>query len=368
MINSRNSGIESLKIIAIFFIIISHVTQTLYSNNQFFSSEYVLEVKYASRNAQHLILAWLSTFGAHGNLIFFVSSAWFFLDSKKNNIKKIFYIILDVWIISIFFLLIFKFINIYPISLKETIKNIFPITFSLNWYITCYLLLYAIYPYLNEIIYKRTKVELLIGIIIMFVFYQGINYINKGNFFASPLIEFIVIYFEVAYVKLYLFEYSKNKHLNLIILLFSISAIPVLILFTNFLGMHMEFFKDKLQHWGGNNSPFILITSICLFNIFKNLKFHNIMINFISSTSLLIYILHENYFIRTYLRPNIWIYIYKNYGYSNVVLIDLLISFFIFLISLIISILYKEYLQKKIDRIFDSLYNYFINKCRYIIN
>ena len=72
---SRNSGIEILKIIAIILIVISHVTQTLYSNNPIFSNEYVLEVRYSSKNIQHLILAWFSTFGAHGNLIFFVSSA-----------------------------------------------------------------------------------------------------------------------------------------------------------------------------------------------------------------------------------------------------------------------------------------------------
>ena len=118
-------------------------------------------------------------------------------------------------------------------------------------------------------------------------------------------------------------------------------AIPTLILFTNFWGMNITFFQDKLQHWGGNHSPFILITSICLLNIFQKINFHNKTINFISSLSLLIYIFHENYFVRTYLRPNIWIYIYKNYGYDNVVLINLLISIFIFVISIFVSILYK---------------------------
>lgn len=84
----RNSGVEILKIIAIFLIVISHVTQTLYTINPAFPSDYVLEVKYASKNIQHLILTWFSTFGSQGNLIFLVSSAWFLLDSKKNNSKK----------------------------------------------------------------------------------------------------------------------------------------------------------------------------------------------------------------------------------------------------------------------------------------
>lgn len=363
----RNSGVEILKIIAIFLIVISHVTQTLYTINPAFPSDYVLEVKYASKNIQHLILTWFSTFGSQGNLIFLVSSAWFLLDSKKNNSKKITYILFDVWIISVFFLIVFKILNIYPIGLKEIIKSIFPTIFALNWYITCYLLLYLIYPYLNEIIYKRTKAELLTCVFIMFVLYQGINYIHYGHFFPSSLIEFIVVYFEIAYIKLYLKKYSQNIKINVIILLLSIIAIPILIIFTNFLGMNITFFQDKLQHWGGNHCPFILINSICLFNIFNNIKFHSKIINFISSLSLLIYIFHENYFVREYLRPNIWIYIYKNYGYNNVVLINLLISIFIFVISIFVSILYKVLLQPKLYKISNFLHDFILGRYKKII-
>lgn len=359
---SRNSGIEILKIIAIFLIIISHVTQTLYEHNSIFSNEYILDLKYSSKNIQYLILAWFSTFGAHGNLIFFISSAWFLLDSRKNNYKKILYILLDVWIISIFFLIIFRSINFYPLSLKETIKSIFPTTFALNWYITCYLLLYSIHVYLNNIIYAMTKRELLFCALVMFILYQGINYIHYGHFFTSPLMEFIAIYFEVAYIKLYLIKNSKNKKNNILIFLLAISIIPILILLTNFLGLYISFFDGRLQDYGGNHSPFILITVICLFNIFKELKFYNKTINFISSMSLLIYIIHENYFVRKYLRPNIWIYFHKNYGYNNVLIIDLLISIFIFLMSIVISILYKKYLQSKLYSIIDFLCNFILNK------
>ena len=196
----------------------------------------------------------------------------------------------------------------------------------------------------------------------MFILYQGINYIHYGHFFTSLLIEFIVIYFEVAYVKLYLIKYSKNKKINILIFLFSVIAIPILILLTNFLGMYVSFFNGRLQSYGGNHSPFILMIAICLFNIFKELRFYNKTINFISSMSLLIYIIHENYFIREYLRPNIWIYFYKNYGYENVVIIDLLISIFIFLISILISILYKKFLQSKFHSSIDTVCNLILDK------
>lgn len=358
----RESGIELLKIIAIFLIVISHVTQTLYTINPVFPSNYVLELKYASKNIQHLILTWFSIFGSQGNLVFFVSSVWFLLDSKKNNPKKVSCLLFDVWIMSVFFLMIFKFFNFYPVSLKEIIKSIFPSIFALNWYVTCYLLLYLIYPYLNEIIYKRTKKELLTCVLTMSILYQGINYIHHGHFFTSSLIEFIIIYFEVAYIKIYLKKYNENIKINIIILLLSTVAVPILIIFTNFLGMNITFFQDKLLHWGGNHCPFILINSICLFNIFQHIKFHNKIINFISSLSLLIYIFHENYFVREYLRPNIWIYIYKNYGYNNVVLMDLTLSALVFFISVIVCMLYKILLQPKLYKFSNFLHNFLSQK------
>ncbi len=363
----RNSGIELLKLIAMLLIVISHVTQTLYTENPLFSVEYVVKVNYISKDIQHLILTWFSGFGAQGNIIFLVCSAWFLLDSQKINVKKIVYILLDVWILSIFFLVLFKNINICPIGFKDIIKSLFPTTFALNWYITCYLLLYAAHPFLNEIIYKRTQSELFNCTFIMTALYSGINYIHYGHFFTSGLIDFIVIYFQTAYIKLYLTKYSEKIKWNTIILSFALSATPILILVTDFLGFHISFFQDKLQHWGSNCSPFIFIVSICLFNIFRKIKFYSKIINYISSMSLLIYIIHENYFVREHLRPNIWIYIYEHYGYDNIVVVNLLISVCIFIISIIFSLIYKSVLQKYLHKFGNLLYNFGLKKYQRIM-
>ena len=68
----RNSGIELLKIIAIILIVISHVVQTLTSENQFISyNDYVLDITNATKSFQKMILIYLSHFGVLGNSLFF---------------------------------------------------------------------------------------------------------------------------------------------------------------------------------------------------------------------------------------------------------------------------------------------------------
>lgn len=365
-IKKRESGVELLKIIGIFLIIISHVTQTLFTPNNYFELNYVLEVKYATKNIQNILLAWFSAFGAQGNLIFFVSSAWFLLESKKIDELKIVKLLADIWFINICFLCIFLLGNWYSLMIKDIVKSIFPTIFASNWYITFYILFYLIHVGLNEIIFKRTQKELLIIILIALFLYFVLNYIKYGLFFTSPLIEFSVIYLTIAYIKLYMKEFSKNLKGNYILFLFAILGIPILILITNFLGLNIEFFKDKLQHWNRNNSIFLLLTAVTLFNIFNSKKFISNKINYISSLSLLVYIIHENILIRTYLRPTIWIYIHEKIGYKNIIVIDLLYSVILFAISIIIAAIYKKLIQKIAYSIATELY-LFIKKYFLII-
>lgn len=70
----RASGIEMLKIFAIFFVVISHVVQTLAESE----GVYRINLTLATTNLQYLVLSVLRYSGMLGNSIFFVCSAWFF--------------------------------------------------------------------------------------------------------------------------------------------------------------------------------------------------------------------------------------------------------------------------------------------------
>lgn len=352
---NRRSGIELLKIIAIFMIVVYHVTQTLSSVNINYVSDYVINVKQATTSIQQLVLSFFSFAGAQGNFIFFTCSAWFLLESKKTNAKKIFAILADVWVISVIFLVGIGVIGGYSVTFKEILQSLLPSTFANNWYITAYILFYAIHVGLNWIIEKLTQKQLLSSCIIMGSLYFGLNYVMGGGLlFATHMVTFIVIYFVVAYVKLYMPDFCQSVWKNITVFLIGIFSMCILTLFTNYLGLHINIFADKVTHWGGN-SPFLLMIAISLFNLFNKIDFRNKWINEISGLSLLVYIIHENLLFRTYVRPQIWTYIYHSFGYENVVLWDLLYAGALFVLSILAATIYKILIQKWLYKITNTV-------------
>lgn len=153
----RDSGVELLKVIAVILIVISHVVLTLITENEYIPySDYLLDCTHATTNVTVLLLAVMRHFGALGNWIFFVASAWFLLDNTKASGKKMMGMLLDIWVISVLFLGITLLIR-GEVSGKLFIFSLFPTLFANNWYLTCYLLFYPIHPYLNRLIAAMTQ-------------------------------------------------------------------------------------------------------------------------------------------------------------------------------------------------------------------
>lgn len=182
----RESGIELLKIAAIFLIVIGHMVQTLSDGNYYISyHDYVLRISSATTNLKLLALVMLRYSGAIGNSIFFVCSAWFLLDSDKVSKKKVLMMILDVWLVSVTILAIVYFLRGGAIDSKLMIKSMFPTFFENNWYITCYILFYPLHPILNRIIRSMgQKVHLAVCTIMSFL-YIVCNSI-RGGWYSFP--------------------------------------------------------------------------------------------------------------------------------------------------------------------------------------
>lgn len=158
----RYSGIELLKIFAIFVIVISHVVQTLTSENLDISYQgYVLDITKATTNFQYIVLLIFRHFGVWGNSLFFICSAWFLLKATAYKKKKWFFMLVEIWTVSIIILIVTYAILHGGISAKIIIQSIFPTLFGNNWYVTCYLLFYPISPILNRVIDGMSKRQLL---------------------------------------------------------------------------------------------------------------------------------------------------------------------------------------------------------------
>lgn len=188
------------------------------------------------------------------------------------------------------------------------------------------------------------------------IVYCGINFLLYNKFYYTLLVGFIVIYFMVAYMKLYLNDISNSKKANLIILVVSIILNTALILLTNYLGLQIPFLSNKMLYWNSIINPFIILISLTLFNLFKNYKFYSKLINYISSLSLLIYLLSENLLFKRTFFVKLYSFIYEQFTYNYISLWVLLIAIITFIVSIICTALYKETISKFIKEICNKVY------------
>lgn len=353
----RNSSVELLKIITMFLLVINHVINILnWGDVHYEFRDFVLDTAVASTDWKYIFLTGCRYFGPLGNTMFFVCSAWYLLDSDKYNRKKWFNMLLEVWFISVVFLVVTMIIRKGNVSSDLLLRSILPSTFENNWYITCYLIFYPIHSLLNIIIHKLDRKQLYRVALTCFIVYFGINTIKSGLFYFSNLTLWISIYFVMAYLKLYKSGFCDDEGANLKLLLVGIICTAVIAAATNAVGLLVPSKAGSVLHWVKNNNPFLLIIVIAVFNRVRVVHFENGLINYISGLTLLIYIIHENILFRVYFRTAMWRYVFHTFGYEHVVLWALIQAVLVFAFGLICSIIYDKTIRSVIKRISDGVY------------
>lgn len=352
----RESGIEILKIISILLIILSHVVQSLHDLYEYVPyRDFVLPLGQATTDLSTLILTIFRYSGELGNAIFFLCSAWFFLDRETSSKKKIFYLIADVWTMSVCILIPVFILRKGDIGIKLIIKSFFPTIFGNNWYITCYILFSLLYPFLNRLIRSMDQRELLHVALFLGVCYLGIDLLISA-FFPSVIIAWVAMYFVMAYCKFYLKNITESKKYNLLILSAGVIGNLALILITNFLGLKLSFFQDKTLRWDVPYNPCFFLTAFALLNLFRRIHFRSKIINGVSKLLLLIYLFHDNMLVRCFYRPWFWQQIYLNFGYSHIIGWVFLMVFSFFAVSLVVCLIYSKTVQALTHKICDKVY------------
>lgn len=344
----RFSGVELLRIIAIFLICISHAIQT---------SEKFLD--YTSTSALIIILRLFRHFGQIGNILFIICSSYFLLDSKGIKLNKLLKILLDSMFISIIIFIFFVIFG-YEFSLTETIKQIFPDFFSNMWFIPIYILLYLLHPILNAAINNISQKAYFLLCFVIFALY-GILGFAGWDTGISFLVDFIIIYFIVGYMKKYCTNFSNDKKKNFYFFLLFTLCFALLSVLRSLLKLNFI----VLDH---SASPILIPALLCLFNVFKLMNLKSNKINYLASCSLFVYCIHENILLRSIIRPE-----YYNYVLSinpNLYFIWIILcGFGMFIGGYILSLLYKisfskitSFISKKLSNFIEKIINKVYNK------
>lgn len=239
--------------------------------------------------------------GVISNIIFILLSGYFLVKSKPKP-KKIISLVIEMYFYSILFFLITKLFTNEQITLQGLKETFLPFPYG-NWYVVMYIILYLISPFLNILIDNLKEKELKHLIIILAVLFSIVPFFTLWTD-LSRLVIFFLGYFIGAYIRLYAKRYNKNKLLKIFLLL----SITTVILVSSFYISSIIFNKPFLLKGStyllvANNSPFVISIAISIFLFFRELDIkQNKAINRIAASSLGIYLIHENVFVR----PMIW--------------------------------------------------------------
>lgn len=295
-VKAREANMELLRIVAMLMVITLHcVGRGLLLSNSVIS------------NVNLLLIQFLDSFSLTANSLFILLTGYYYI-GKKFNLRKI----LSLWGKTLFYcILIFTIYSI--LNLKTNFLNsFFPVFSGAYWFITSYIALYFIMPFLNIAINKFSQKQCKFLIIFLVILMGVIRIIfNPADLFNSTFMHMIVIYIIGAYIKKYVkIEPNKQYFIKyvLVAIIFTV-AITILNVLVHIVPKTLDVWiimANILSYFRNFINIILVYMAILLFMKFKtiNIKSNKLskLILYISPSVFSIYIIHDN----VHLRDMIW--------------------------------------------------------------
>lgn len=344
--NIRQSNFELLRIICMIMIITLHtlghggaLKNTNILSTNFFGAHFLKSLAIVAVNCYVII-------------------SGFFGINSKFKLKKVIDLYIQVLFYSIIISLLFWLTGIESINTGSILKSIFPITMQTWWFMSVYLVLYMLTPYINKLLKSLSFKEfniLLIILLFIFVIWPSVPILKPiDNGCGYSLYSFILLYTVGAYISIFYKDRTFNKY-ALIVLYLLISTILAIV--------NVSISRLIGRSIGMYNYNFILIfvSSIVLFLFFKEIKINNSFINKLSSLTLGVYLIHDHGYVREF--------IYNALGYDNYFNTSMFLLYtIIVIVAIYISASAIEYIRQVIfNYIFKPKYK-LLYKLEYKIN
>lgn len=346
--NKRVSKFELLRIIAMYLIVVHHSIIHGMLN--------VSEKAYLLNHPVNLSASVIMELGGKIGVIIFVLITGYFMVYSQISLTKILRIWLPIFFWSIFFYFLYC-VSTRSFSIFRFIKAVFPLLFNEYWFMTVYLFLYLLIPFLNEIIKKASSRKLriyllILGTIIVLSGFKGI--FGGPTQIGSMLLIFCYIYYLGALMRIYdIFSYknviNKIKFSTIIVfLLYSLIIITLIIVGSNVRNLKFYILAQKLAV-----SIHGLILIFIAFGIFvwigsTNIGYHK-SINKVASLTFGIYIVSDNYYVRS---------LWNNFFHMNKIISGTLlyVIFYILIVSMTVFMLSAilEYIRQVIFSNFEK--------------
>lgn len=231
----------------------------------------------------------------------YVLLSGYFLVKSKFRLQKLLAIWMEVAFYSFLFKVIFMALGEIPFSIVSLASCLLPITTGRYWFVTIYVGLYCIFPFLNILINAMNKKQhsmlilVLIGLFSAWIsIHPAFAGMNSGRGWGLPW--FAVLYLIAAWIRLYYKNDEKNTKMALICGGSCLAILTVMKVFA--WKTEITLLQQIAANWYKYDSLPVLIMTICTFIVFVNLQIKNknfaTFITKVGSATFGVYLIHAH--------------------------------------------------------------------------
>lgn len=166
----------------------------------------------------------------------------------------------------------------------------------------------------------------------------------------------ILIYLIGAYIEKYNCNFLLNNRNRIIGILLIVLVMNVIMILIELLTIKVSILTEYVYYFNNMNNPFVLALTVLIFLIFKNTEIkNNNFINKIASTTLGIYLIHENVFLRDVIWKNI-INVVQYINSPLLILNAILGVLSVFIICAFIDLIFEKVINRNLMQLISKLY------------
>ena len=296
----RQSNIELLRIVAMVLIVMHHYV--VHGATDFVSLPF---------SAQNVITLFLGAFGRSSVGIFVLICGYY---SIKSDFKLPRFVTLFAQVLAYSVVILLLAIFVLPIPRAvghhDILLSIFPTSYGVYWFFTTYAVLILLSPYINKLLLNLTQKQHKALIVLFVVIWCLLPTLIAAKFAGSDIVFFVALYTIAAYFRLYPLKANASRHFAMagfwaLIVLASIASF-------SYLTKYSEFFRKYIIYFYEYNRLPGAMFAVELFLAMSQAKpFYSKLVNGIASTTFGIYLIHDNFLIRSFL----WKIVFDNSAY-----------------------------------------------------
>ncbi len=305
----RDSGVEVLRIIAILMVIGLHAFNF---GNYYEQAEAVGGfVRITSIGIRVLLIPAVDIF---------VLITGYFMVKMRFDIKKAYKRVLKTYLVILFYSIVLTTLALllgpkfYTIDgnrdsiLIIILRMIFPVTAQTWYFLSHYILLCLLAPFVNIILQniKKKDYQVLLAVTTFFMSIwfmlasiRIMDEVVRITYFSDiqkgmSVFSFLYLYIIGGYIRLHT---SKNTKLQWKYLIYGLCCMGINVSFFTVLEKVLELDDMILKY----TNPFVILMAVMLLMFFKDLHFYSKIINTLASTTIGVYAIHEFRYVREWL-------------------------------------------------------------------